>query len=400
MNSKKLKIILARPRGFCAGVDRAIEIVERALALYGAPVFVRHEIVHNQWVVADLRAKGVIFVQEVSEIPDGGITIFSAHGISEKVENSAKLRTLPVIDATCPLVTKVHKQAQKYEALGYEIILIGHAGHPEVEGTSGRVKNGVLLVQNVADVANLQVKNPEMLAYVTQTTLSVDDTKEIIDALKARFPSLKGSDLRDICYATQNRQNAVRALAKKVDILLVVGSKNSSNSNRLRDLAEEIGIPAYLIDDAKDLQKKWFEEISAVGITAGASAPEHLVQGVVAAIAVSRETLVEELDGINENTRFKLPAELNSGAMLQKLVIASHNTGKIREIGELIAPLGIKVVSAAEVGVDEPEEIGLSFAENAAIKAHNATLKTGIPALADDSGLVIPALDGAPGIYS
>ena len=307
---EKIKIILARPRGFCAGVDRAIEIVEQALALYGAPVYVRHEIVHNRWVVEDLRAKGVVFVQEVSEIPDGAITVFSAHGISEKVENSAKFRDLPIIDATCPLVTKVHKEAQKYEAEGREIILIGHAGHPEVEGTSGRVKGGVLLVQNVADVAGLQVKDPEMLAYVTQTTLSVDDTKDIIAALKNRFPNLKGAELRDICYATQNRQNAVRDLAKQVDLMLVVGSANSSNSNRLRDLAAEFSIPAYLIDDEKNLNPDWFFGVEKIGITAGASAPEHLVQGVVTAIGKLRETEVEELDGINENTRFKLPAEL------------------------------------------------------------------------------------------
>jgi 4-hydroxy-3-methylbut-2-enyl diphosphate reductase len=311
---EKLKILLANPRGFCAGVDRAIEIVERALTIYGAPVYVRHEIVHNRWVVEDLRVKGVIFVQEISEIPDGAITVFSAHGISEKVENSAKLRDLPIIDATCPLVTKVHKEAIKYEAQGREIILIGHAGHPEVEGTSGRVKNGVLLVQKAEDVANLQVKNPEMLAYVTQTTLSVDDTKDIITALKNRFPNLKGAELRDICYATQNRQNAVRELAKQVDLLLVVGSANSSNSNRLRDLAAEFAIPAYLIDDARNLQPQWFTKINSVGITAGASAPEHLVQSVVLAISALRPTIVEELAGINENTRFKLPTELDSAS--------------------------------------------------------------------------------------
>lgn len=307
-----LKIILAEPRGFCAGVDRAIEIVERALQLYGSPVFVRHEIVHNRWVVEDLRAKGVVFVQEVSEIPDGAITVFSAHGISQKVEDSAKLRDLPIIDATCPLVTKVHKEAQRYETEGRQIILIGHAGHPEVEGTSGRVESGVLLVQKAEDVANLQVKNPDMLAYVTQTTLSVDDTKDIITALKNRFPNLKGADLRDICYATQNRQNAVRDLAKQVDMLLVVGSANSSNSNRLRDLAEEIGVTAYLIDDAKNLNPQWFDNIATVGITAGASAPEHLVQGVVAAIEKIRKTTVETLAGIEENTRFKLPPEVMS----------------------------------------------------------------------------------------
>jgi len=304
-----LRIVLAAPRGFCAGVDRAIEIVEQALAIYGPPVYVRHEIVHNQWVVNDLRSKGVIFVNEVDEIPAGAITVFSAHGISEKVENAARFRELPVIDATCPLVTKVHREAQRSEEQGRQIILIGHEGHPEVEGTSGRVKNGVLLVQNVADVKNLKVNDPEKLAYVTQTTLSVDDTKEIIAALKARFHAIAGPELRDICYATQNRQNAVRELAKSVDMVLVIGSANSSNSNRLRDLAEELGKPAYLIDDAKMLNPAWFDGISSVGITAGASAPEHLVQNVVTAISALRATMVETLETLKENTRFKLPPE-------------------------------------------------------------------------------------------
>ncbi len=313
--TEPLKIILAEPRGFCAGVDRAIEIVERALALYGAPVFVRHEIVHNRWVVEDLRAKGVVFVQEVDEIPDGAITVFSAHGISEKVENSAKFRDLPIIDATCPLVTKVHKEAQRYEAEGRQIILIGHAGHPEVEGTSGRVQGGVLLVQKASDVADLQVQNPEMLAYVTQTTLSVDDTKDIIVALKSRFPSIAGPELRDICYATQNRQNAVRDLAGCVDLVLVVGSANSSNSNRLRDLAEEMGVKSHLIDDAKSLNPQWFDGIRSVGITAGASAPEHLVEGVVEAIGKLRKIEREQLAGIAENTRFKLPPEVMSASL-------------------------------------------------------------------------------------
>jgi len=309
-STASLRIILAQPRGFCAGVDRAIEIVERALALYGPPVYVRHEIVHNKWVVEDLRAKGVVFVREVNEIPDGAITVFSAHGISEKVENSAKLRDLPVIDATCPLVTKVHREAQRYEGEGREIVLIGHEGHPEVEGTSGRVKQGVHLVQDAKDVAKLKVNNPEKLAYVTQTTLSVDDTKDIIAALKSRFPAITGPELRDICYATQNRQNAVRELAKQVDLLLVIGSANSSNSNRLRDLAEEIGITAYLIDDAKSLQPHWFDAIESVGITAGASAPEHLVMNVVDAIGHLRTTRVETMPGEAENTRFKLPPEV------------------------------------------------------------------------------------------
>jgi len=312
-----LRIILAQPRGFCAGVDRAIEIVEKALALYGPPVYVRHEIVHNKWVVEDLRAKGVIFVREVDEIPDGAITVFSAHGISEKVENSARLRELPVIDATCPLVTKVHREAQRYENENREIVLIGHAGHPEVEGTSGRVKNGVYLVQHADDVATLKPRQPDKLAYVTQTTLSVDDTKDIIAALKARFPTIAGPELRDICYATQNRQNAVRTLASQVNLLLVVGSANSSNSNRLRDLAAEIGIPAHLIDDAKSLQPHWFDGIDTVGITAGASAPEHLVQGVVEAIGLVRPTVVETMAGEAEHTRFKLPPEVTGERKLR-----------------------------------------------------------------------------------
>jgi 4-hydroxy-3-methylbut-2-enyl diphosphate reductase len=305
-----LEVILAQPRGFCAGVERAIEIVEQALDIYGPPIYVRHEIVHNKWVVDDLKAKGVIFVKEVDEIPDGGITIFSAHGISEKVENSAKLRDLPVIDATCPLVTKVHKEAQRYAAQGKEIILIGHAGHPEVEGTSGRVDGGVILVSSEDNVASLNVKDPEQLAYVTQTTLSVDDTKDIIDALTRRFPQIKGPSLRDICYATQNRQNAVRELAEEVDLLLVVGAQNSSNSNRLRDLGEEANIPAYLINHAGEIQTEWLENISKVGISAGASAPEHLVDGVVHYLGTLRKTNVSSLGEVIERTKFKLPDEL------------------------------------------------------------------------------------------
>lgn len=320
INNTPLRIVLAAPRGFCAGVDRAIEIVERALQIYGAPVYVRHEIVHNQWVVNDLKSKGVVFVNEVDEIPDGAITVFSAHGISEKVENAARLRELPVVDATCPLVTKVHKEAQRSEDQGREIILIGHEGHPEVEGTSGRVKNGVLLVQDVTDVQKLRVKDETKLAYVTQTTLSVDDTKEIIAALKTRFPAITGPELRDICYATQNRQNAVRQLAENVDMVLVVGSKNSSNSNRLRDLAEELGKPAYLIDDARALNPTWFDNIKSVGITAGASAPEHLVQGVVDAIGKLRATTLETLETLKENTRFKLPPEVTGEKNLKTKV--------------------------------------------------------------------------------
>lgn len=302
-----MKIILAKPRGFCAGVDRAIEIVERALKLYGAPVYVRHEIVHNKYVVEDLKSKGAIFVGEVDEIPDGAITVFSAHGVSEKVENSAKLRDLPVIDATCPLVTKVHNEAIRYEKEGRQIILIGHEGHPEVEGTSGRVGQEVMLVQNVKDVENLKIKTPDNLAYVTQTTLSLDDTREIINALKARFPSIEGPDLRDICYATQNRQNAVRELAKRVELLLVIGAQNSSNSNRLRDLGEEMGVKSYLISGAQDINREWLNNVEKVGVTAGASAPEVLVEKVIDHICSLQESTVETLETIQENVRFKLP---------------------------------------------------------------------------------------------
>lgn len=310
MSKQPLTIILAQPRGFCAGVERAIEIVEKALELYGAPVYVRHEIVHNKWVVDDLKAKGVIFVKEVDEIPDGAITVFSAHGISEKVENSAKLRALPVIDATCPLVTKVHYSAQRYENKeSRQVILIGHKGHPEVEGTLGRIQNG-LLVATVEDVDALQVEDPENLAYVTQTTLSVDDTRVIIEALRKRFPAIKGPDLRDICYATQNRQNAVREIAKDVQLLLVVGSQKSSNSNRLRDLGDEEGIPAYLINDATELNPDWLEGVERVGLSAGASAPEHLVEGVVKALSTLRDVTLQPHDGIVETTRFKLPKEV------------------------------------------------------------------------------------------
>lgn len=317
-HSQPLTVYLAAPRGFCAGVDRAIEIVEQALALYGAPIYVRHEIVHNRWVVEDLRAKGVVFVEEVDEVPAGGITIFSAHGIAEKVENDAKLRALPIIDATCPLVTKVHNQARRYENEGYEIILIGHAGHPEVEGTSGRVQK-VYLVENVGDVATLTVATPEKLAYVTQTTLSVDDTKSIIAALKQRFPTIHGPDTRDICYATQNRQQAVKELAKQVELLLVVGSANSSNSNRLRDLGAECGIPAYLIDDAADIDPAWLAGVRTVGLTAGASAPELLVDRVVKFLETLRVVQVEPFKVVEENVAFNLPPEVRGKPFKDRL---------------------------------------------------------------------------------
>lgn len=316
-----LTVYLAAPRGFCAGVDRAIEIVEQALKLYGAPIYVRHEIVHNKWVVNDLRAKGVVFVKEVDEVPDGGITVFSAHGISEKVEHSAKLRALPVIDATCPLVTKVHNEAKRYEREGYEIVLIGHAGHPEVEGTSGRVQK-VYLVENVDDVARLQVSQPDKLAYVTQTTLSVDDTKAIIEALKARFPNIYGPDTKDICYATQNRQQAVKELARQVDLMLVVGSRNSSNSNRLRDLSVEMGVPAHLIDDATDIQPTWLEGVTKLGLTAGASAPELLVERVIRFLETLRPLTVEPFAVVEENVYFNLPKEVRSQPFKDRLKTA------------------------------------------------------------------------------
>lgn len=306
-----MRIILAQPRGFCAGVERAIDIVERALTKYGAPIYVRHEIVHNKFVVESLKAKGVVFVDDLSEIPEGAVTIFSAHGVSEAVEEEAKSRHLPYIDATCPLVTKVHKEAQRNEEEGRQIILIGHEGHPEVEGTSGRVKRPVLLVQTVEDVDGLAVDDPEQLSYVTQTTLSVQDTRAIIDALKARFPSIKGPELRDICYATTNRQNAVKALAEQADILLVIGAKNSSNSNRLRDMGEMSGIASYLINGAEDIDPSWFAGKQIIGITAGASAPELLVERVIEHLrALFPNLTVQTLEGIEENVKFRLPKEL------------------------------------------------------------------------------------------
>lgn len=314
MSLPNVEIILAKPRGFCAGVERAIEIVERALKKYGAPVYVRHEIVHNKYVVEDLKSRGAIFVDEVSDIPDGAITIFSAHGVSEKVEESAAQRDLPVIDATCPLVKKVHKEAQRHESKGQEIILIGHKGHPEVEGTSGRVKEDVILVQTVADVEKIEVKDPTKLSYVTQTTLSVDDTKAIITAIKARFPEIQGPDLRDICYATQNRQDAVRKLAGVVDTLLVIGAKNSSNSNRLRDLGEEIGIRSFLINGAQDIEPELLNDCKRIGITAGASAPEILLERVIDRLGELANITVTTMDGVNENVKFKIPSELEKVA--------------------------------------------------------------------------------------
>ena len=309
-----MKVILAKPRGFCAGVERAIEIVERALEKYGAPVYVRHEIVHNRHVVDSLRAKGARFVDELDEIPPGGITVFSAHGVSQKVEDEAILRSLPIIDATCPLVSKVHHEAQRYADSGRDIVLIGHDGHPEVEGTMGRIDGKVYLVATPEGVAALTVRDPVRLAYVTQTTLSVDDTRSVIDALKSRFPQIVGPDTRDICYATQNRQRAVRDLAQLADVILVVGAQNSSNSNRLKEIASEIGIRAYLIADASALDPEWLSGAESVGVTAGASAPEHLVQELVERLRDLGATEVEILPGVEENVRFKMPPELADAA--------------------------------------------------------------------------------------
>jgi 4-hydroxy-3-methylbut-2-enyl diphosphate reductase len=306
----KLRVLLAQPRGFCAGVERAIEIVEQALEIYGPPVYVRHEIVHNKRVVETLRKKGAVFVEEVSDVPDDAVTIFSAHGISEAVENEARRRNLPVIDATCPLVSKVHKEGQNHASRNKDVILIGHAGHPEVEGTMGRIQGGVHLVTDVDDVENLTVKDPEQVAYVTQTTLSVDDTKEIIDALKTKFPAILGPDVRDICYATQNRQQAVRTIAPEVDLMLVVGAQYSSNSNRLREIGDELGVPAYLIDDADSLELEWLDGVQTVGITAGASAPEELIKELLDRLEEYRDVTVDLSRGVEENVQFKLPPEI------------------------------------------------------------------------------------------
>lgn len=305
----RLRVVLARPRGFCAGVERAVRAVERALDRHGPPVYVRHEIVHNRRVVDELRARGAVFVEEIEDIPPGAITVFSAHGVSRAVEDAAKARALATVDATCPLVTRVHSEAQRYARHGREVILIGHAGHPEVEGTSGRIPGGARLVSTPEDVERLEVRDPGRLAYVTQTTLSVDDTRETIAALKARFPAIVGPDLGDICYATQNRQAAVRRLAESVDAILVVGASNSSNSNRLREIGEEAGAPSRLIDDAANVDPGWLRGVAAVGVTAGASAPETLVREVVERLAEIADIAVETMDGEEERVHFKLPAE-------------------------------------------------------------------------------------------
>ena len=309
---KPLKVFLAQPRGFCAGVERAIEIVERALKIYGPPVYVRHEIVHNKRVVNNLSSKGAVFVQELDQIPPGAVTIFSAHGVAQRIEDTAKDRKLPILDATCPLVAKVHKEGQRYSSKGFEVILIGHEGHPEVEGTMGRISGDVYLVSNTEDVYKLKVKNPQKLSYISQTTLSVDDTKVVIEALKKRFPAIEGPDVKDICYATQNRQSAVRDLVDHVNLILVVGAKNSSNSNRLRDLGEESGVDTYLIETADDLDSKWFDNVESIGISSGASTPDELVKEVIKRISSFREIKIEKRPGIEENIVFKLPRELTN----------------------------------------------------------------------------------------
>jgi 4-hydroxy-3-methylbut-2-enyl diphosphate reductase len=307
-------IKLANPRGFCAGVDRAIEIVNRALEVFGPPIYVRHEVVHNKFVVEDLRARGAVFVEELDQVPDNVIVIFSAHGVSQLVRKEAQDRGLKVFDATCPLVTKVHMEVARYSLEGRECVLIGHAGHPEVEGTMGQYDHGnggdIYLVEDEADVASLEVRNPQSLAFVTQTTLSMDDTSKVIDALRARFPSIGGPRKDDICYATQNRQDAVKQLAAECDVVLVVGSPNSSNSNRLRELAERLNTPAYLIDGAEDLQREWFDGKQCIGITAGASAPDVLVRGVITRLQEWGAEEAVEVEGRPENVTFSMPKEL------------------------------------------------------------------------------------------
>jgi 4-hydroxy-3-methylbut-2-enyl diphosphate reductase len=310
-----VKILLAKPRGFCAGVDRAIEIVERALDQLGAPIYVKHEVVHNKFVVEGLKKRGAVFIEDLNDVPEGSTLIFSAHGVSQAVRNEAKERGFKLFDATCPLVTKVHMEVSRYDRQNIECILIGHAGHPEVEGTMGQYQNkegGIYLVENEADVEKLKVKNPEKLYYMTQTTLSVDDTSKVIDALRKKFPLIQGPKKDDICYATQNRQDAVRTLAEQCNVLLVVGSVTSSNSNRLRELGERMGCGAHLIDGADDLQREWFKKDDSIGLTAGASAPEILVKNVIAKLKSWGVETEEEIQGIEENMVFALPKELRS----------------------------------------------------------------------------------------
>ncbi len=310
-----MELLLANPRGFCAGVDRAIEIVERALALHGAPIYVRHEVVHNKFVVEGLKAKGAIFIENLADVPPGSILIFSAHGVSQSVRREAEARNLTVFDATCPLVTKVHIEVSRMREQGKEIVMIGHKGHPEVEGTMGQSNGGMYLVETPADVQTLQVQDEQNLAYVTQTTLSMDDAGTIIAALKNRFPFITGPRKDDICYATQNRQDSVKMLAKQCDLVIVVGSPNSSNSNRLREVARNLNVPAYLVDNASELKAEWLQGKQCVGITAGASAPEVLVQEVIARLKELGAISVREVEGIQENVVFPLPKALSENVL-------------------------------------------------------------------------------------
>jgi 4-hydroxy-3-methylbut-2-enyl diphosphate reductase len=304
------EILLAEPRGFCAGVDRAIEIVERALLKFGAPIYVRHEIVHNTYVVNDLKARGAIFIEDLAEVPAGATLVFSAHGVSQSVQEEAKRRGFSIFDATCPLVTKVHVEVAKLAKEGYEFLMIGHKGHPEVEGTMGQLLDGIYLVEDEADVHTVQPRQSEKLAVVTQTTLSVDDAASILAAIRQRFPQIREPKQQDICYATQNRQDAVKQLAGQVDVLIVVGSPTSSNSNRLRELAERLGTPAFMVDSPEELQPQWFAQATRVGLTAGASAPEVLVQGVIARIQALGAASVRKMDGLEETIKFPLPKGL------------------------------------------------------------------------------------------
>jgi 4-hydroxy-3-methylbut-2-enyl diphosphate reductase len=318
-----MQVYLAQPRGFCAGVRRAIDIVEGALEKFGAPIYVRHEIIHNRFVVDQLKAKGVVFVDQIDDIPDGSITIFSAHGVSDKVEHEASERELPVIDATCPLVKKVHLQVAKFEKLGCEIVLIGHRGHPEVEGTAGRSKSSVHIVANSAEVEQLEIQNPEKVAYVTQTTLSVDDTQKTIDVLRSKFPAIKSPSTDDICFASQNRQQAVRELAQHVDLILVIGAANSSNSNRLVDIGRKAGVPSFLIETPEQIDVDLLGTAERVGLTAGASVPEELIEIVIKRLQGLRQTEVISAQGVEENIQFKLPATLLNSSQVAGFPVAS-----------------------------------------------------------------------------
>ncbi len=311
------EIVLAEPRGFCAGVDRAIEIVERALIKFGAPIYVRHEIVHNTYVVNDLKSRGAIFIEDLGDVPPGATLVFSAHGVSQEVRREADARGFQVFDATCPLVTKVHVEVAKLHREGYEFIMIGHKGHPEVEGTMGQLTEGIYLVEEVADVAGVRVADPSKLAVVTQTTLSVDDAAEILAAVKRQFPLVREPKQQDICYATQNRQDAVKLMAPQVDVVIVVGSPTSSNSNRLRELAERLGTPGYMVDAAEDLQPAWFDGRARVGLTAGASAPDVLVKAVIDRLRALGATSVRSLPGVEEHVRFPLPMGLGDKSMAE-----------------------------------------------------------------------------------